>query len=178
MSGTKFDSSKPDWSLLDLESMNEVLKVLSDGAEVHGRDNWKRVKDAKRRYANAAIRHAMRILAGEDRDPEHGTLHAAHVAVNGLFLTFFAFRSERARQKAKEASFARAELERNRVEEKQRVWDIVSKDMESRGIAVKEPPRSVDSGQGDTMAEAVRLAALRGLAEREVVTGEDKNYLC
>lgn len=165
--GTKFDSHKPDWSLLDPESMNEVLRVLSDGAAVHGRDNWKQVRDAKRRYANAAIRHAMRILAGEDRDPEHGTFHAAHVAVNGLFLTFFAFRSERARQRAKEASFVKRELEHRGS---QFLHD--PNPALSRGIAVKEPPRSVDSGQGDAMAEAVRLQALRGLAEREMA-GEE-----
>ena len=165
MSGTKFDSSKPDWSLLDLESMNEVLKVLSDGAAVHGRDNWKRVKDAKRRYANAAIRHAMRILNGEDRDPEHGTLHAAHVAVNGLFLTFFAFRSERARQKAKEASFVKRELERA----KQAPEAAGS----ARGIAVKKEPVDVtplDLG-GDSPTHST-ASDLLGLAEREMM-GEE-----
>ncbi len=95
--GTKFDANKPDWSLLDRDVMNEVLKVLADGARVHGRDNWKSVDDGTRRYACAAIRHAMAILAGEDLDSDHGTLHGAHVAVNGMFLTFFAQRARRMR---------------------------------------------------------------------------------
>lgn len=142
MSGTKFDSDKPDWSFLDLESMNEVLKVLADGAKVHGRDNWKRVKDGKRRYANAAIRHAMKILSGEDRDPEHGTLHAAHVAVNGLFLTFFAFRSERQKKRQKAAS-------REKAFEKQELSRL------ERGIAIKHDP--------SPLAESL----LRDLAARE-----------
>lgn len=71
-----------------------------------------------------------------------GTLHAAHVAVNGLFLTFFAFRSERASRRQKER-------EKEKAFEKQELSRL------ERGIAIKHDP--------SPLAESL----LRDLAARE-----------
>lgn len=41
---------------------------------------------------DALFRHLLAYLAGEDRDPESGLLHTAHVAWHGLALTSFLLR--------------------------------------------------------------------------------------
>ena len=41
---------------------------------------------------NAAFRHLLAFLSGEDRDEESGYLHAAHFAWHGLALTSFVLR--------------------------------------------------------------------------------------
>jgi hypothetical protein len=84
--GTKFDSGKPRWDLLPFEGVNEILKVLADGASVHGDENWRRVDGAKVRYWNAAMRHLTKHKMEGVIDSEHGTSHLAHAAVNVLFL--------------------------------------------------------------------------------------------
>jgi hypothetical protein len=138
MTGTKFDDGKPDWSLVDRRSMNEFLRVLSDGAHSHGRNNWQRVKDAKRRYASAAIRHAMAILDGEDWDPEHKTAHGAHLMANGFFLTWFAFRD----MDRKNHSLLKS----------------LGKCIKENGIAIKEAPREVSDLKGLAAMEALPVS--------------------
>ena len=57
MSGQKFDSGKPDYSLLPWDAVEDVVRVLDFGAKKYARDNWKLVEDHKNRYLAAAFRH-------------------------------------------------------------------------------------------------------------------------
>jgi hypothetical protein len=54
------------------------------------RDSWKTVPDAHRRYIAALMRHLSAMLKGERFDIDSGKLHAAHLAVNAMFLLHFA----------------------------------------------------------------------------------------
>lgn len=56
--GTKFDDGKPRWELLPCRQIEEVVKVLTKGAVVHGNWNWQRVKPFRMRYFGALMRHA------------------------------------------------------------------------------------------------------------------------
>ena len=38
--GVKADKGKPDWSLLDLKSLEGCVEVLTFGAEKYARENW------------------------------------------------------------------------------------------------------------------------------------------
>jgi hypothetical protein len=87
--GMKFDFDKPDWSLLPMGSVEEVVKVLTRGAAKYERDNWQRVDHAENRYASALMRHMAAHQMGERLDSESGLSHLAHVACNALFLLWF-----------------------------------------------------------------------------------------
>lgn len=93
--GVKFDSGKPMWSYLPLVSIQEVIKVLMYGDNKYPSPdgaNWKKVKDARKRYYNATMRHLTQWYDGEKIDPESGLHHLAHAASNCLFLLWFEFK--------------------------------------------------------------------------------------
>lgn len=87
--GEKYDAGKPDWSLLPLGAVEEVVKVLGFGASKYAPDNWQQVPNAQRRYFAALCRHLVAHQSGERDDPETGLSHMAHVATNALFLVWF-----------------------------------------------------------------------------------------
>lgn len=74
--GIKYDGEKPDWSLLDLSLVEDVVKVLTYGARKYSPDNWQKVE--KERYFAAAMRHIAAYQAGEACDSETGISHLAH----------------------------------------------------------------------------------------------------
>jgi len=43
MNGVKYDSGKPDYTLLPLDALEQVVEVLTFGAAKYDRDNWKKV---------------------------------------------------------------------------------------------------------------------------------------
>ena len=69
---------------------NPAVKLLAAvdvgtyGAAKYSPDGWLSVPDGKRRYAEAAVRHRLKELAGEELDPESGLPHAAHYLWNLL----------------------------------------------------------------------------------------------
>jgi hypothetical protein len=84
--GQKFDEFKTDWSLLPMQALEPVLHVLMFGAEKYGRDNWRDVPDAERRYFAAAQRHLAAYQAGEILDKETQEPHLAHAMCCLIFL--------------------------------------------------------------------------------------------
>lgn len=86
--GFKADSGKPDWSLLDLSTVEEVVRVLTVGAKKYARDNWQKVPNARERYLAAALRHLAAWQRGERLDPETGLPHLAHAQCCLHFLSW------------------------------------------------------------------------------------------
>lgn len=84
----KFDTNKVRVDLLPTESMFEIAKVLTFGANKYGEHNWRRGMAWSRVYA-AAQRHMMKWNAGETHDEESGENHLAHAAVNLIFLLYY-----------------------------------------------------------------------------------------
>lgn len=84
--GRKFDSGKAEYGLLPSHALEEVVKVLTMGAQKYERGNWRFVSDGERRYFDAAQRHLWAWHRGEMIDPESGLHHIAHAATNLLFL--------------------------------------------------------------------------------------------
>ncbi len=81
----KADSDKAPLSLLPMDALLEVGKCLQFGAEKYGPYNWRKGFDWSR-IESAMLRHYAAYQTGQDRDPESGHLHTAHMAVNALFL--------------------------------------------------------------------------------------------
>jgi hypothetical protein len=93
-SGVKYDSGKTQWSYLPLEPIKAVIDVMTYGDKKYpAKDgsNWKRVKDSRKRYYNATMRHLTSWFEGEKNDPESGLHHLAHACSNILFLLWFEF---------------------------------------------------------------------------------------
>lgn len=84
--GRKYDTGKPDYTLLPWDAVEEIVKVLDFGARKYARDNWKHVEGAETRYLAAALRHITAHARGEKDDPETGVSHLAHAGCCILFL--------------------------------------------------------------------------------------------
>jgi hypothetical protein len=71
--------------------MEEVLKVLSYGANKYSERNWEKGMDWSRAFS-AMMRHMWAWWAGEDHDGETGLSHLAHAACCVLFLLAYSKR--------------------------------------------------------------------------------------
>jgi hypothetical protein len=76
--GRKFDGNKLEYGLIPPLAQQEMVRVLTFGAQKYERDNWKKVPDSKRRYFDALERHLWAWKMGEKLDPESGIHHLAH----------------------------------------------------------------------------------------------------
>lgn len=86
----KFDQGKLDWSLIPIDSVEEILKVLEFGKVKYDSWNWAKGEGFKySRVFNSTIRHLFAWFRGEDKDPESGLSHLAHAGCNILFLLYF-----------------------------------------------------------------------------------------
>ena len=75
--GLKFDTGKPEMSLLDPYAMEQLSEVLSFGAQKYDAWNWSKGISYSR-LLSAALRHIFAFLRREDTDPESGLPHLAH----------------------------------------------------------------------------------------------------
>ncbi len=72
--------TKPPLRLVPPALMIYVSKVMALGAEKYGPYNWREKKVRHSIYLEAAMRHILAVLDGEDSDPESGLPHEAHAA--------------------------------------------------------------------------------------------------
>ena len=86
--GRKFDNGKPRWSLLPMQEVEDIVKVLTTGAKKYSDGNWMHVRPTSR-YIDALYRHLSAWLDGEANDQEDGHSHLAHATCNLLFLMWF-----------------------------------------------------------------------------------------
>ena len=83
--GIKYDLGKARPSLLPVDAILDILKVLEYGAKKYAPGNWKKV-EPKSRYFDATMRHLYAWQTGEDVDPETDLSHLSHAACCLLFL--------------------------------------------------------------------------------------------
>ena len=84
--GMKNDMDKPDWSLIPLETIEGIVRVLTYGAKKYERDNWKKVS-VNRNFA-ALLRHLTKWQAGEEYDQESGLHHLDHAMCDLMFMAW------------------------------------------------------------------------------------------
>lgn len=87
--GVKYDSDKPEASLLPKGVLTSVIKVLGFGSKKYSKDNWQKVDNHKERYYNAAQRHITQWWEGEKYDKETGENHLAHAICCLMFMLWF-----------------------------------------------------------------------------------------
>lgn len=82
----KYDQGKLRHDLIPPEAEKALAEVLTFGADKYEPDSWRDVKDGKRRYMAAALRHINAHRMGEELDEESGLSHLAHALTNLAFL--------------------------------------------------------------------------------------------
>ena len=86
--GKKYDTGKLRWDLLQYDCIEDVVKILTFGAEKYGPNNWQGVEPFEDRYFAALMRHLVAFRKGEKIDPESGLSHLAHAMCNVIFLSW------------------------------------------------------------------------------------------
>ena len=85
--GAKLDAGKqrPHLVLGDFaRALSLVAEVGTFGASKYTAHGWLSVERGVERYADAGMRHWLKRMAGELRDPDSGLLHEAHECWNKL----------------------------------------------------------------------------------------------
>lgn len=86
--GRKFDGKKLRWDLFPFKALESTVRVLMMGSEKYEDNNWKYVKDCKKRYYSAALRHLTEWYEGNPVDEETGETHLAHALCCLIFLAW------------------------------------------------------------------------------------------
>ena len=84
--GIKYDTGKLRYDLLPAIAEQELVKVLTFGANKYGEENWRLVDNHKKRYYAALRRHVNAWRLGEQIDTESGYHHLAHALCCLVFL--------------------------------------------------------------------------------------------
>lgn len=88
MSGLRFNEGKRKWGLLSWPALAELVKVLEFGAKKYASWNWSNGLSWSECFESLQ-RHLTAWYTGEDKDPETGLSHMAHVFCNAMFLMHF-----------------------------------------------------------------------------------------
>lgn len=91
--GSKHDAGKEPVGLIPREAMLAEARVLAFGAEKYAAHNWRKGMRWSR-LGDAAMRHLLAWLDGEDIDPETGLPHLAHLRCCAGFLLTYAERGD------------------------------------------------------------------------------------
>ena len=83
--GKKWDKGKLRYDLLPPDVLEQVVQILTDGAEKYGDRNWEEGISWSRVFA-ASQRHQWAFWQGKETDEESGCNHLAHAIVNLMFL--------------------------------------------------------------------------------------------
>lgn len=84
-SGIKYDSNKPDFSLISPIALAFLAQVLTFGAKKYAAHNWRKGIEVSRLVA-ASSRHLEAIRGGIFYDTETGLPHAAHLMCEAMFM--------------------------------------------------------------------------------------------
>lgn len=85
----RHNKGKAQWSLVDFESFEDMVKVLEFGANKYEAHNWKKGHYTTK-LCESLMRHLFAYLSGEDVDPESGCSHIGHIQCNAMFLAYSA----------------------------------------------------------------------------------------
>jgi hypothetical protein len=83
---TKYDEGKPRWDLAPMREFEDIVQIMTFGANKYADNGWKHVD--KRRYIAAMMRHITEYMNGYERDMESGLSHMAHAACNAIFIMY------------------------------------------------------------------------------------------
>jgi len=85
--GIKHDGGKPRISLIPREALEGAAKALTFGANKYNAHNFKKGLHYSR-LVDAAMRHIIAWVNGEDNDPESGLSHLDHALASLSMLKY------------------------------------------------------------------------------------------
>jgi hypothetical protein len=74
----RYGDMKPALTLFPSGALVAAAEVMATGAEKYGRANWRDDAVETMTYLDAAMRHMLAYIDGQDNDPESGKPHLAH----------------------------------------------------------------------------------------------------
>ena len=83
----RYNQGKLQWSLVDFDSLEGLVRVLEYGKNKYARDNWKKGMPVTQ-VSESLMRHLFAYLRGEDVDFESNCRHLSHVMCNVMFLEY------------------------------------------------------------------------------------------
>jgi hypothetical protein len=86
--GARYNSGKPDYSLIPLCTLEDEARVWAYGAQKYATYNWTRGMAWSVPFA-CAMRHLAAWQRGEENDPESNLPHLAHAMCNLRMLTLY-----------------------------------------------------------------------------------------
>jgi hypothetical protein len=86
--GLRYNEGKSKWGLLSWPALRELVAVLEFGARKYASWNWSNGLSWSECFESLQ-RHLISWYQGEDKDPETGLSHIAHVMCNAMFLMHF-----------------------------------------------------------------------------------------
>lgn len=96
--GLKYDAGKPQARLV-FEGFPLLFSGLTDvltmGAAKYSAHSWQHVENGIDRYSDAAGRHMLKRLSGEQHDDESGLDHELHELINRMFVMELKLRERR-----------------------------------------------------------------------------------
>ncbi len=85
--GSRYNSGKLQWSLVDFNSLESMVRVLEFGAKKYSPHNWKKGLPITE-IIDSMMRHLVAFSNGENIDPESGISHIGHLGCNYMFLSY------------------------------------------------------------------------------------------
>lgn len=85
--GSRFNTGKTQWGLVDFSALEGMVKVLEFGAQKYGIGNWQKGLTTVS-IIESLLRHLFAYLKGEDIDSETGLKHVDHALCNAMFLAY------------------------------------------------------------------------------------------
>lgn len=82
------------WELLPLQTLEEIVKIYTFGAEKYGPNTWQNLDNGYERYKAALLRHLVSYEKGEVHDEESGIHALAHMAWNALAMLHIALQQD------------------------------------------------------------------------------------
>lgn len=83
----RYNSGKPEWSLLHYPSLLPMVRVLEFGKLKYNRNNWM-IGLNKEEVLDSAMRHLVELMENNEVDEESTLSHAGHVMANMMFYVF------------------------------------------------------------------------------------------
>jgi hypothetical protein len=83
----RYNAGKPQYSLVDFKSLEDMVRVLEFGAQKYSRHNWKNGLYASS-ILDSLLRHVAALIGGQFLDPESGLPHHGHIQCNAMFLEY------------------------------------------------------------------------------------------
>lgn len=84
----RYNTGKPKWSLVHMNSLIPLVRVLEFGALKYDTDNWKKGLN-NRQILDSMQRHLAAVIDGEEVDNESGISHMGHIMANAMFYQYF-----------------------------------------------------------------------------------------